>query len=128
MRLWRGPPRRQLVVDASTETGPFPPHHRGLRITLFDKEMKRPATIIVVLILLLAIIGFERIGRGLHLLISDDRVARARQADEATISEDTNLKESSFREQGISPIATRSQDQGQADTITPAPIEDLNGS
>ena len=89
--------------------------------------MKRPAIIIVVLILLLAIIGFERIGKGFRFVISDDRVARARQADVATNSEDAKSKESSIPERDTSRTASRSQDQDQADTVTTPPIEDLNG-
>lgn len=89
--------------------------------------MKKSATIILVLIALMAIIGFERIGKAFHFLVSDDRVARARQGAEAENFEDTNSKESRIEEQNSSPIALRSQGRGQADTITTTPIQDRSG-
>ena len=90
--------------------------------------MKIPATIIVALIILMAIIGFERIGKGFRFLISDDRVARARRADETTTFRDTKLEESSIGEQDSTHIASRAQDRHQEDTITTEPINDRSGS
>jgi hypothetical protein len=91
-------------------------------------QMKKRATIIVVLIILLTIIGFERIRRGFHFLISDDRVARTRRADEITNSRDTKLKESSIEEQDSSRIASHFQDRRYDDTITTASITNRGGS
>lgn len=49
-----------------------------------DKEMKRPIAILIALLILVAIIGHERIGSGLHFLISDDRTAGQPAIDGST--------------------------------------------
>ncbi len=44
--------------------------------------MKKPVTIVAFFLVLLAVIGFERIGRKMRILISDDRTARERGVSE----------------------------------------------
>lgn len=46
--------------------------------------MKKPITVVVALIILTMMIGFERIGRGLQFLISESRTERARSSEVST--------------------------------------------
>lgn len=90
--------------------------------------MKKPVTIILVLIALMAIIGIEQFGKRFHFLVSDDRSARTRQADETVSSEDIKVKEFSVPEHDFPRLAARSRDRDRADTIKKAPIADFTGS
>ena len=115
------PPARDICGQKATLKDLFrKSSHRAIDVatdvpTQIDKQMKRPATVIVVLIILLVIIGFERIGNGFYFLISDDRVARAPRVDGAAHFEDTKSKKSSGEEQNSSGFDARPEDQGQAD-------------
>ena len=91
--------------------------------------MKRPAIIIIVLIIMMAIIGFERIEKGLHFLISDDRAARrSNQPAEVANSVDPKSRQSRTEEQNSSLHAFPSQDSDQAEITTTASGKGREGS
>jgi len=78
--------------------------------------MKRLIAIIVVLLILTAIIGFERIGRGLQFLISDDRTARERTAGETVNLPEGKTRESPRDGQSFSRGVSRPSVPGQGNT------------
>jgi hypothetical protein len=100
---------------------------KGVTTTLLVEEMKKPFVIIAILIALVALVGYERIGRGFRFLISDDRVARAPHVEQAASSQVNKSKESSGEGRKPSQVAPRSKNQGRADTIVIQPIGDRCG-
>lgn len=78
--------------------------------------MKRPIAIIVALIILTAIIGFERFGAGLQPLLPDDRTTRERRAGETKDHPSTTTKESDRGRQGLSGSDSHPSEQPHAGT------------
>jgi hypothetical protein len=86
--------------------------------------MKKLAIILAVLIVLVTLIGFERIGRGLRFLVSDERVAKARENGQAAKTEATKAKAPSTGESQSFRTDPRFDDHGSGDTISSAPIDE----
>lgn len=86
--------------------------------------MKRLAIIIVVLIVLISFIGFERIGRGLRLLVPVDQTAGARENGPASSAEVIRTTTSVAGGLRSSNTDSRSDDRDSTDVISAVPIND----
>ena len=76
--------------------------------------MKRPTIVIIALIISAAIIGFERIRERMHFLISDDRISRARPADDSAYPKRADLTAAAREDPRHSLISDPPKVQGQA--------------